>query len=386
MTRKIAILGSTGSIGVQALDVCSHLGIEVVALAAGSNISLLEEQIRRYKPKLAVVADEGLARMLAVAVADTDTKVSGGSEALVEAVTLPEVELVLTSVVGSVGLVPTIAALRAGKRLALANKETLVAAGSLIMPLARSQGIDILPVDSEHSALFQSLAGNRAEDVERLILTASGGPFRGYTAEALEQVTIQQALKHPNWAMGSKITIDSATMMNKGLEVIEAHWLFHVPVDDIEVLIHPESIVHSLVSYRDGSMMAQLGAPDMRIPIQLAMTWPERLENPFRRASLAEIGTLGFQKPDMDVFRCLPLAYAAVRKGGTLPAVLNAANETAVEAFLDNRLPFARIPDVVEKAMERHNPVQDPDLADIAQADGEGRCLAREAIIRITHA
>jgi len=383
MTRKIAILGSTGSIGVQALDVCSHLGIEVVALAAGSNIRLLEEQIRQYRPKLAVVADEALARLLAVSVADTGTRIAGGAQALVEAVTIPEVELVLSSVVGSAGLLPTVAAIQAGKRLALANKETLVAAGSIIMPLVRSKGMEILPVDSEHSALFQALSGNRGEDVEKLVLTASGGPFRGFTAEALERVTIEQALRHPNWSMGSKITIDSATMMNKGLEVIEAHWLFNVPAENIEVLIHPESIVHSLVSYRDGSMIAQMGATDMRIPIQLSLTWPERHGNPFRRVSLADIGALTFQKAEMDVFRCLPIAYSAIRRGGTMPAVMNAANEAAVGAFLNGRIPFARIPDLVEAVMECHVPVLFPGLDDIAQADQEGRALAKEAIMKL---
>ncbi len=379
MTRKIAILGSTGSIGIQALEVCAHIGIEVVSLAAGSNIGLLEEQIRRYKPKFAAVADEALARLLAVAVADTDTRVAGGAATLLEAVTLPEIDMVLVSVVGSAGLAPTMAALQAGKRIALANKETLVAAGSLIMPLARERHLEILPVDSEHSALFQALAGNRAQDVEKLLLTASGGPFRGFTADALERVTREQALKHPNWSMGSKITVDSASMMNKGLEVIEAHWLFDVPVDDIEVLVHPQSIIHSLVSYRDGSTMAQLGAPDMRIPIQLAMTWPERHANPFRRFSLTEVGNLTFEQPDTTVFRCLPLAYAAIRCGGTMPAVMNAANEAAVEAFLGNRLPFARIPDVVRQVMESHVPDMRPTLESIADADREGRTLANEA-------
>lgn len=382
MTKKIAILGSTGSIGKQALEVCTHLGIEVVSLAAGSNIGTLEEQIRRYKPKFAAVADEALARLLAVAVADTDTRVAGGTAALMEAVTLPEIDMVLTSVVGSVGLAPTVAALQAGKRIALANKETLVAAGSLIMPLARERHLDILPVDSEHSALFQALAGNRPQDVEKLVLTASGGPFRGFTADELERVTREQALKHPNWSMGSKITVDSASMMNKGLEVIEAHWLFNVPVNDIEVLIHPQSIIHSLVSYRDGSTMAQLGATDMRIPIQLAMTWPERRANPFRRFALAEVGNLTFEQPDTTVFRCLPLAYEAIRRGGTVPAVMNAANEAAVEAFLGNRLPFARIPDVVQQVMESHVPDMRPTLESIADADREGRALALEAMHR----
>lgn len=380
MTKKIAILGSTGSIGIQALEVCTHLGIEVVSLAAGSNILLLEEQIRRHKPKLAVVADEALARLLAVAVADTGTRIAGGASALIEAVTLPDIDMVLSAVVGSVGIAPTVAALRAGKRLALANKETLVAAGGIIIPLARERHLDILPVDSEHSALFQCLAGNRAEDIESLLLTASGGPFRGFTADALERVTREQALKHPNWSMGCKITVDSASMMNKGLEVIEAHWLFDVPVDHIEVVIHPQSIVHSLAAFRDGSMMAQLGAPDMRIPIQFAMTWPERHANPFRRFSLTDIGKLTFEKPDMAVFRCLAIAYEAIRRGGTLPAVMNAANEVAVEVFLANRLPFARIPDVVQQAMASHVPDMHPNLESIADADREGRMQAREAI------
>ncbi len=376
MTACVAFLGSTGSIGTQAIEVCRHLGIRVGAIAAGSDIHKMESQIRLVYPELAVVADEALARRLAEAVADTGTRVAGGAEALLEMVTLPAVDTVLTAVVGSVGLVPTVAAIRAGKRIALANKETLVAAGSVIMPLAREHGVDILPVDSEHSALFQSLAGNRAEDVEALLLTASGGPFRGYSAEQLKSVTREQALKHPNWAMGSKITIDSATMMNKGLEVIEARWLFDVPAERIEVLVHPQSIVHSAVAYRDGSIMAQLGAPDMRIPIQLALTWPARMENPFRRVSLSEMATLTFEKPDLSVFRCLGLAYEALAAGGTAPAVMNAANEEAVAAFLKETITFAQIADVVAETLTRHRVVQNPTLEDLMAADLEGRALA----------
>jgi 1-deoxy-D-xylulose-5-phosphate reductoisomerase len=376
MTACVAILGSTGSIGTQAIEVCRHLGIRVGAIAAGSDIHKMESQIRLVHPELAVVADEALARRLAEAVADTGTRVAGGAEALLEMVTLPAVDTVLTAVVGSVGLVPTVAAIRAGKRIALANKETLVAAGSVIMPLAREHGVDILPVDSEHSALFQSLAGNRAEDVEALLLTASGGPFRGYSAEQLKSVTREQALKHPNWAMGSKITIDSATMMNKGLEVIEARWLFDVPAERIEVLVHPQSIVHSAVAYRDASIMAQLGAPDMRIPNQLAQTWPARMENPFRRVSLAQMATLTFEKPDLSVFRCLGLAYEALAAGGTAPAVMNAANEEAVAAFLKETITFAQIADVVAETLTRHRVVQNPTLEDLMAADLEGRALA----------
>ena len=380
MTSCISILGSTGSIGTQTLEVCAHLGIRIGAIAAGSDIRKMEEQIRLYHPILAVVANPELARLLAIAVADTDTRVAGGAEALLEAATLPQADTVLTAVVGSVGLYPTVEAIRAGKRIALANKETLVAAGSLIMPLAKQHGVDILPVDSEHSALFQALAGNRGEDVETLLLTASGGPFRGYTKEQLEGVTREQALKHPNWAMGSKITIDSATMMNKGLEVIEAHWLFGVPAERIEVLVHPQSIVHSAVAYRDGSILAQLGAPDMRIPIQLALTWPERLVNPFRRVSLSDMATLTFEKPDPQVFRCLGLAYEALRAGGTAPVVLNAANEVAVAALLGGTLTFARIPDVVEAVLSMHVVSHPPSLEGITQADLEGRRLADECV------
>jgi 1-deoxy-D-xylulose-5-phosphate reductoisomerase len=252
------------------------------------------------------------------------------------------------------------------------------------MTLARERNLEILPVDSEHSALFQALAGNRPRDVEKLLLTASGGPFRGYTADALELVTREQALKHPNWSMGSKITVDSASMMNKGLEVIEAHWLFDVPPEDIEVLVHPQSIIHSLVAYRDGSVMAQLGAPDMRIPIQLAFTWPERHANPYRRLSLTEVGSLTFEQPDMTVFRCLPMAYGAIRRGGTLPAVMSAANEIAVGSFLQNRLKFARIPDVVQQAMESHVPDMTPTLESIADADREGRARAMEAVRKLS--
>jgi len=380
MINGLCILGSTGSIGVQALNVCENLKINVVSLIAHSNIKLMEEQIRRYKPKVAAMQDEKAASELKQAVEDTNTKVLAGEEGILEAVTHNDADTVLTSVVGIAGLLPTVAAINAGKNIALSNKETLVTAGSIITKLAKDKGVKIFPVDSEHSAIFQCLAGNRNRDVEKIILTASGGPFRGYTKEQLKNVTVEQALKHPNWSMGSKITIDSATMMNKGLEIIEAMWLFDVPVSKIEVIVHPESIIHSMVAFKDGSIMAQMGAPDMRIPIQLALTWPERIENPFRRVDFDKLKTLNFDKPDLETFEALKLAYEAAETGGTLPCAMNAANEVAVDMFLQGRISFLQITEVVGQVMKEHFVNSKPVLNDIIDTDRKARELARSIV------
>ncbi len=369
MTEKLAILGSTGSIGMQALEVCENLNIQVTGLAAGGNIDRLEEQARKFRPSLVSVMDAEKGKDLKIKLQDTSIRVVWGPEGMQELVSLPEASTVLTSVVGIAGLLPTMQAISAGKTIALANKETLVTAGKLVMEAARSRGVTILPVDSEHSALFQSLSGNRAQDVEKLVLTASGGPFRGYTAQQLQEVTLRQALKHPNWAMGSKITIDSATMMNKGLEVIEAQWLFDMELSRIEVLIHPQSIIHSMVAYRDGSLIAQLGAPDMRIPIQLALTWPERRDNGFGRVDFTKVGSLTFEKPDLEVFRCLKLAFRAAEIGGSMPVVMNAANEVAVSLFLQEKIPFVGIMELIENVMGNHSVHTNPSIDDIIETD-----------------
>lgn len=380
--KGISILGSTGSIGKQALEVCETLGLKVVSLVAGSNASLLEEQIRKYKPRVAALYDEKAAAEFRLSAADLPCRILGGLDGIIEAVTHEEADTVLTSVVGIAGLVPTLAAIEAGKDIALSNKETLVTAGSIVMKKAEKHGVEILPVDSEHSAIFQCLAGNRREDITKIILTASGGPFRGFNPQQMRKVTLEQALKHPNWSMGDKITIDSASMMNKGLEVIEAMWLFGMSPDDIEVVIHKESIIHSMVEFVDGSIMAQLGAADMRIPIQLALTWPERVENTFRRVSLAEIGSLTFERPDMEVFPCLNMAYLAARTGGTMPAAMNAANEAAVASFLRREIRFHQIPDIIGRVMDEHRVNTRPTLNDIIDTDLASREMAADIIRR----
>ena len=369
MVGGLSILGSTGSIGVQALEVCDNLKINVAALAANSNGKLMERQIRRFHPKVAALFDEKAAKSLKSSVRDTDTRILQGREGVLEAVVHPDADTVLTSVVGIAGLLPTMTAIEAKKNIALSNKETLVTAGQIVKDAVKRKGVSLIPVDSEHSAIFQSLAGNRARDVSRIILTASGGPFRGYTTEQLENVTVGQALNHPTWSMGNKITIDSATMMNKGLEVIEAMWLFDVPVSQIDVIVHPQSIIHSMVEYRDGAVMAQLGASDMRIPIQLALTWPERCDNPFRRIDFAELSRLTFEKPDFETFRALKLAYRAAKIGGTMPCAMNAANEVAVDLFLKGRLTFTQIPELVERVMDLHSVNSQPVLNDIIDTD-----------------
>lgn len=380
MVKGLSILGSTGSIGVQALDVCDNLKIDVISLVANTNVKLMEEQIRRFHPRVAALFDEHAADELKLAVADTDTKVLKGMSGVLEAVTHPDADTVLTSVVGIAGLIPTMAAIDAGKNIALSNKETLVTSGGIVMEAARKKGISIFPVDSEHSAIFQCLAGNRDKDVSRIILTASGGPFRGYTREQLEKVTVEQALKHPNWSMGSKITIDSATLMNKGLEVIEAMWLFNVPVSQIDVVVHPQSIIHSMVEYVDGSIMAQIGPPDMRLPIQLAMTWPQRMDNPFRRLDFSKISGLTFEEPDKVNFRALELAYIAAGTGGTMPCAMNAANEVAVDMFLKGKISFLQITEIIEQVMNAHSVNSRPVLNDIIDTDREARMLARDIL------
>lgn len=369
MAKNIAILGSTGSIGVQTLDVARNLGIGICALTANTNIDLLESQSREFKPKLVSVGDASLALELEKRIKDLNIEVHYGLEGLKTAASIAEADTVVTSIVGVAGLIPTVEAIRHGKDIALANKETLVTAGSIVISEARKHGVSIFPVDSEHSAIFQCLAANRKQDVERLILTASGGPFRGKSLAELEKVTVAQALKHPNWNMGSKITIDSATLMNKGLEVIEARWLFDFTPDRIKVVVHPQSIIHSMVEYVDGSIIAQLGSPDMRIPIQLALTWPERAANEFSRLDLMKCGSLTFEEPDLNSFACLGLAFEAMDAGGTMPAVMNGANEAAVELFLKEKIGFCDIPRLINSAMQAHIVNSLPDLDDIIEVD-----------------
>ncbi len=376
MSKCIAVLGSTGSIGRQSLDVIAACGMSVAALTANSSVERMEEQARQFKPELVALVDEKAAADLRVRLADTNVKVAGGMSGLLEAAAIPSADTVITSVVGMVGLRPTLAAIREGKRIALANKETLVCAGQLVLEEARDYGAQILPVDSEHSALFQSLEGNDSREVKRLILTCSGGPFYGKKAEELEHVTREDALRHPNWSMGAKITVDSATLMNKGLEFIEAMHLYHMPPEKISVLIHRESIIHSLVEYCDNAMIAQLGSPDMRLPIQYALTWPRRILGPAAPLDLWSCGGLTFGTPDTDTFRCLALAYEAARTGGTAGAILNGANEAAVAQFLAGKIGFLDIARRVERAMERVAVVQEPGLQDILDADQEARRAA----------
>lgn len=374
MIKTISILGSTGSIGKQALDVASRLGIRPAALTACRSVSAMEEQVRRFSPALAVMTDEEAAKELRVRVKDTATRVESGMEGLCEAAQLPEAELVLNSVVGMVGLRPTLAAIHAGKRLALANKETLVTGGRLVTEAAKKAGVQILPVDSEHSAIFQCLQGCPSEKaLKRILLTASGGPFFGKTKEELRNVTVEQALRHPNWSMGAKITVDSATMMNKGLELIEAVWLFGVEPSQVEIVVHRESVVHSLVEFTDNAVLAQLGVPDMRIPIQYAVTYPLRLESPAEQLSLADCGTLTFARPDYETFDALRACIGAIQKGGLAPAAANGANEQAVALFLNGKLPFLRIGELVEEAAERQSAGEIRTLEDVLAADRAAR-------------
>lgn len=370
--KKIVILGSTGSIGRQTLEVVDEQSnIEVVALSANRSIDLLEEQILKYKPLCVAVMDIDKALELKTRLASrkemVTTEVLSGMEGLCTVATLAEAEIVVTAVVGMIGLKPTVEAIKAGKDIALANKETLVTAGSIIMDMVKAYGVRLLPVDSEHSAIFQSLNGERLSDVESIVITASGGPFRGYTYEALKDVTKAQALKHPNWAMGSKITIDSSTLVNKGLEVIEAKWLFDLEPEEIQVVVHPQSIIHSLVEFRDGSMIAQLGLPDMKLPIQYALSHPNRLDNKYKRLKLTDIGSLTFEKPDKKVFRGLQLAYDAMESGGSMPVVYNMANEIAVERFLKEEISYLRITELIDEAMTHHRLTQLQDIEDVQE-------------------
>ena len=370
--KKIAILGSTGSIGTQTLEVVrENKDIEVLGLAAGKNIELLEQQIREFHPVCVAVWNEGKAEELKVKIADTATRVVTGMEGLIGIATLEKAEILVTAIVGMIGLRPTIAAIQAGKDIALANKETMVTAGHLIMPMAKEYNVRILPVDSEHSAIFQSLQGNKGNPIHKILLTASGGPFRGKKEEDLLNIRVEDALKHPNWSMGQKITIDSSTMINKGLEVIEAKWLFDVNVDQIQVVVQPQSVIHSMVEYEDGAVMAQLGTPDMKLPIQYALYYPERRYLPGARLDFWEMGKLDFEKPDMDTFYGLKLAYKAGREGGSLPTVLNAANELAVSKFLKREVKYLEIMEIIEDCMNAHKNIANPSLEQILQTEAE---------------
>ena len=364
--KKIAILGSTGSIGTQTLDIVREQGdIQVVAMAAGSNISLLEAQMREFKPSLVSVWDEKKASELRTNTKDLGIKIVSGMEGLLEVSVIPESEILVTAIVGMLGIRPTIAAIKAGKKIALANKETLVTAGHIIIPLAKEYKVPILPVDSEHSAIFQSLQGAGDNKISRILLTASGGPFRGRKADELKNIQVEDALKHPNWSMGRKITIDSSTLVNKGLEVMEAKWLFDVTLDQIQVVVHPQSVIHSAVEYQDGAVIAQLGTPDMRLPIQYALYYPERRNLSGRRLDLFEIADLTFEKPDTDTFRGLALAYQALEKGGNIPTVYNAANEKAVSLFLDRKISYPEITELIEACMENAEFIDHPDVDEI---------------------
>ncbi len=364
--KKIAILGSTGSIGTQTLEIVrEQKDICVTALAAGKNIRLLEEQIREFRPSLVCVGDEEKAAELKRNIADLSVRVVTGMEGLVEVAVEPESEILVTAIVGMVGIRPTIAAIEAGKTIALANKETLVTAGHLIIPLAKKHKVQILPVDSEHCAIFQSLQGNEGNRIHKILLTASGGPFRGRTREELADVTLEDALKHPNWSMGRKITIDSSTLVNKGLEVMEAKWLFGVELDQIQVVVHPQSVIHSAVEYEDGAVIAQLGTPDMRLPIQYALYYPNRRPLSGKRLDLFELGSLTFEKPDVSAFRGLSLAYEAMKKGGNVPTIFNAANERAVALFLERKIPYLEIPELIEASMNEIAYRKAPDVEEI---------------------
>lgn len=378
MTQKLTILGSTGSIGTQALDVVDMRGYEVVALTADRNYKLLEEQIRKYKPKYAALSNEEAAAMLKTAVADTDTKVLSGKEGVKECAAIGDADTVLNSIVGIAGLAPTVEAISNKRNIALANKETLVAGGKFVMSKAKEKGVSILPVDSEHSAIFQCLQGmNKKDELKSIILTASGGPFFGKTREELESVTVEQALKHPNWEMGAKITVDSASMMNKGLELIEAVWLFDVHPDMIDIVVHRESIIHSLIEYNDNSVIAQLGVPDMRIPIQYALTYPDRFESPVKKLNLWDYQNLTFYKPDYDTFECLNLCKKAITMGGLYPCVANGANEMANELFRKGKIGFLDIAQKVSLAMEKCTAKDDYTLSDVFEYDN----FARECVL-----
>ena len=368
--KNVAVIGSTGSIGTQTLDIArANDDLNVVALAAGRNTRLLEAQAREFRPEIIGIWSEEDARGLRISLADTGIKVVSGMEGLIEIAELGSSDIVVTGIVGMIGIRPTIAAINAGKDIALANKETLVTAGHIIMPLAKQKGVSILPVDSEHSAIFQSLQGNVHGDVAKILLTASGGPFRGKDTEFLSHVKVEDALKHPNWSMGRKITIDSATMVNKGLEVIEAKWLFDVEPENIQVVVQPQSIIHSMVQYRDGAVIAQLGTPDMKLPIQYALFYPERRFLAGDRLDFWSMNSILIEKPDMDVFKGLKYAYSAIADGGSMPTVFNAANECAVARFLDRKIKFLDIYKIIEECMASHTVIPDPDVSQILDTE-----------------
>ena len=370
--KKIAILGSTGSIGTQTLEIVrTNKDIKVTALAAGRNIDLLEKQIREFEPKLAAVWSEELASELKSRVRDMQVEILAGMDGLLAVASEQESEILVTAIVGMIGILPTIEAIKAGKDIALANKETLVTAGHIIMSLAEEYHVSILPVDSEHSAIFQSLQGGQRKALHKILLTASGGPFRGKKKEELENIQVEDALKHPNWAMGRKITIDSSTMVNKGLEVIEAKWLFGVTVDQIQVVVQPQSIIHSMVEYEDGAVIAQLGTPDMKLPIQYALYYPERRYLPGDRLDFGQLSRITFEKPDMETFYGLKLAIEAGKKGGSLPTVFNAANEKAVALFLDRKIRYLQIPEIIRGCMENHKNIADPSVEEILKTEQE---------------
>lgn len=368
--KKIGILGSTGSIGTQTLDIVrKEKDLKVVSMAAGSNVKLMEQQVREFRPQIVAMWTKEAAEDLRIRLGDMPVRVVCGMEGLLEVSTVDEMEVLVTGIVGMIGIKPTIAAIEQGKTIALANKETLVTAGHIIMPLAAGKGVSILPVDSEHSAIFQSLNGERKERVSRILLTASGGPFRGKTRQELETMTVEDALKHPNWSMGKKVTIDSASLCNKGLEVMEAKWLFDVELDQIQVLIHPQSIVHSGVEYVDGGIMAQLGVPDMKLPIQYALFYPDRRPMDTGRVDFFRLKQLTFEEPDTETFRGLALAYQAARQGGSMPTVFNAANEKAVALFLQKKIRFLQIPELIEASMEAHKVIENPTVDQILETE-----------------
>ncbi len=370
--KKITILGSTGSIGTQTLDIIrDNADLEAVALAAGQNVDLMERQIREFRPRIACMWSREAAEDLKLRVADLPVQVVSGMEGLLETASCRQAGIVVTALVGMIGIQPTIAAIESGKTIALANKETLVTAGHLIMPLAKKNGVSVLPVDSEHSAIFQSLQGRGDNTIHRILLTASGGPFRGKTRAELEQMTLGDALRHPNWSMGKKVTIDSASLVNKALEVMEARWLFDVGLDQIQVVVHPQSILHSAVEYEDGAVIAQLGLPDMKLPIQYALLYPERRPMRAKRMDLFSIGQLTFEKPDTETFPGLALGYEAAKCGGTMPTVFNAANEMAVRLFLEQKIRFVEIPEIIEAAMHNHRASGDPDVQKILATEAE---------------
>lgn len=376
--KKIAILGSTGSIGTQTLEIVrENTDLEVVGLAAGSNVELLEKQVREFRPRLVSLQSEKYCKELKLRLADMEVEIVSGMEGLIQIAEMEESEVLITAIVGMIGIQPTIAAICKGKDIALANKETLVTAGHIIMPLAAQKGVSILPVDSEHSAIFQSMQGENRAQVSKLLITASGGPFRGKTKADLENVQLEDALKHPNWAMGNKITIDSATLVNKGLEVMEAKWLFHVDFDQIQVVVHPQSIIHSMVEYVDGGIIAQLGMPDMKLPIQYALFYPNRRPMAGKRVDFYELGSITFEKPDIETFTGLKLALRAAREGGSMPTVFNAANEEAVRLFLQRKIRFLQIPEIIEMCMQAHKRIENPEVKAILAAEQETYELIR---------